>query len=245
MKKTAIFGLGEAGSLIARDLFAAGVEVRAYDPADVATPEGVIRHENPAAIVRDADMVFALTAAADAVQAMKQALEDIPATAIYADFSTAAAGLKQTLATLAHSAGFAFADVALLAIVPGHGIRATALVSGTGATEFARRMRPFGMPVNEIGDQAGDAATRKLLRSVMMKGLAAVTIEAMRAAQAAGCQDWLWQNLGDEISKANADTLARLVTGSQKHALRRLHEMEASTTLLQELGIDPVMTRCT
>ena len=42
-----IFGLGEAGSLIATDLAAAGVEILAYDPADVATPSGVIRVNKP------------------------------------------------------------------------------------------------------------------------------------------------------------------------------------------------------
>ena len=36
-----VFGLGEAGSLIAADLAAAGVEVHGYDPAGVATPPGV------------------------------------------------------------------------------------------------------------------------------------------------------------------------------------------------------------
>ena len=39
--KVAVFGLGEAGSLISADLAAAGVEARGYDPADVADPEGV------------------------------------------------------------------------------------------------------------------------------------------------------------------------------------------------------------
>jgi 3-hydroxyisobutyrate dehydrogenase-like beta-hydroxyacid dehydrogenase len=54
--KIAVFGLGEAGSLIARDLAYAGVQVMAYDPADVVTPDGVRRVHHPGEAVVDVDM---------------------------------------------------------------------------------------------------------------------------------------------------------------------------------------------
>ena len=37
----------------------------------------------------------------------------------------------------------------------------------------------------------------------------------------------------------------RLVSGTGSHAERRLHEMKASAQLLQDLGVEPVMTRGT
>jgi 3-hydroxyisobutyrate dehydrogenase-like beta-hydroxyacid dehydrogenase len=101
------------------------------------------------------------------------------------------------------------------------------------------------MPVTRISSQAGDAATRKLLRSIMMKGLAGTVIEAMRGAERAGCADWLWENLAAEITRADARLLSRLVRGTGRHAARRLHEMEAAAALLADLGVDPVMTRAT
>jgi len=79
----------------------------------------------------------------------------------------------------------------------------------------------------------------------MMKGLAAVVIEAMQAAETAGCADWLWRNLNDEITAADATTLARLVRGTQLHGARRLHEMQASSELLRSLGVEPLMTDAT
>ena len=245
MTTVAVFGLGEAGSLIAADLAAAGVPVTGYDPAPVPDPRGVMRFADPEGAVRDADVVLGITAAADAVTAIEQALSAIPATALYADLSTASASLKQRLAGIASGRGLAFADVALMATVPGKGLRTPALVSGSGSERFASTFAPPGMPVTDIGGNAGDAATRKLLRSVMMKGLAALVIEAMRAGHAAGCADWLWSNLAGEITAADEALLARLVLGSGPHAVRRLHEMEASVALLEELGIDPVMTRST
>jgi 3-hydroxyisobutyrate dehydrogenase-like beta-hydroxyacid dehydrogenase len=159
--------------------------------------------------------------------------------------STASAGLKHDLAVAADLHGLLFADVALMTIVVTHGLRTPALVSGSGAERYAEVLTGLGAPVEAIGDQAGLAATRKLLRSVVIKGLAALLIEAMRAGEAAGQAEWLWGNLVEEISAAGAPFLARMVHGTGPHALRRFHEMEASAALLAELGVDPVMTRST
>lgn len=243
--RIALFGLGEAGRLIGADLVAAGVTVSGFDPAPVATPSGIERHDDPAAAVAGVDVVAAFTPQADAATALAQARGAIPPGALYADFSTSSAGVKRQLAAVAASRGLAFADVAMLSIVPGNGLRVPALVSGPGAARFVATFRPLGMPVDELVGEAGDAATRKLLRSVMMKGLAAVIIESLRAGEAAGCRDWLWANLVGELTAADELLVARLVAGTGQHAARRLHEMEAAADLLDELGIDPVMTRST
>ena len=245
MRHIGLFGLGEAGSLIAADLVAAGARVTAYDPADVSTPDGVIRCKTPSPAVADADVVIGLTAAADARDALEQALDDIPQNALYADFSTSAASLKRELAAIAEARHLDFVDVALLAVVPGNGLRTKALASGKGADRFRGIFRQLGMPVDALGGQAGDAATRKLLRSVFMKGLAAVMIEALQAAEKADLADWLWDNLTTEIALADENLVRRLVAGTVPHAQRRLHEMEASVQLLQDLGVEPLMTRGT
>jgi 3-hydroxyisobutyrate dehydrogenase-like beta-hydroxyacid dehydrogenase len=241
----AVFGLGEAGSLFAADLAAAGARVIGFDPAAVETPQGVERVEDPAQAVAGADLVIALTAAADAPQALGQALASIPPRAVYADLSTAAAASKQSLAATAASRGLRFADVALMAIVPGNGVCTPSLASGSGAVAYRDMVTALGGRVDAISTRAGDAATRKLLRSVFMKGLAAVVIEAMTAADAAGQAQWLWGNVVDEITAAGRPMLTRMVEGTGPHAARRLHEMEACRQLLAELGVDPVMTTST
>jgi 3-hydroxyisobutyrate dehydrogenase-like beta-hydroxyacid dehydrogenase len=240
-----VFGLGEAGSLIAADLAAAGQQVRGFDPADVTTPAGVERCDDPQTAVAEAGVVLALTASADAATALCQALAEIPAAAIYADLSTSSAVVKRRLAELAATRDLAFADVALMSIVPGNGLRTPALASGSGAAAFEAVLAPLGMPVEAVGEQAGDAATRKLLRSVVIKGLSALLIEAMHAADAAGFSAETWQNLVDQFTTADGKFLRRMVEGTAPHAVRRLHEMEAAADLLTDLGIDPVMTRST
>jgi 3-hydroxyisobutyrate dehydrogenase-like beta-hydroxyacid dehydrogenase len=240
-----VFGLGEAGSLIARDLVAAGVEVHGYDPADVATPDGVSRHGHPDAAVAGADLVLGVTAAADATAALTQALDAIPRGAVYADLATASAGLQRRLAAIAAGVGLGFTDVALMAPVHGKGLCTPALASGPAARAFIEAMAPLGMPVAHAGDEAGMAATRKLLRSVVVKGLTALVVESMQAAEAAGLADETWDNIVGQLTAADEGLIRRLVTGTGRHAARRVHEMEAAADLLAELGVEPIMTNAT
>ena len=119
---------------------------------------------------------------------------------------------------------------------PLRGLGTRALVSGEGARAFADALGPLGMPVEVLSEQAGDAATLKLLRSVFMKGLAASAIESMQAAEAADCVEWLESELEAVIGKP---LLERLLEGSRMHAARRVDEMKAACDLIVELGVEP------
>ena len=86
---------------------------------------------------------------------------------------------------------------------------------------------------------AGEAISRKLLRSVFYKGLAAAVVEALRGAEAAGCADWLRDNIAAELAGFDERTVDRLVDGTHRHARRRADEMAAATEQLLELGVPP------
>ena len=240
-----MFGLGEAGSLIAADLAAAGATVIGYDPAPVVTPAGVVRAARPEPVVETAEVTLAITAAAEAPAALDQALDRIPAGSVYADLSTCSAGTKRRLGERAAGRGVLFAGVALMAMVHGRGLRTPMLASGPGAERFVESLVPLGAVAEAVGPDPGTAAARKLLRSVFMKGAAALLIEALAAAEQAGDAEWLWANLVSEITTADEDWVERLLTSTGPHALRRLHEMQACRDQLTDLGIDPIMTRAT
>jgi 3-hydroxyisobutyrate dehydrogenase-like beta-hydroxyacid dehydrogenase len=240
-----VFGIGEAGSEIASGLVATGAHVVAYDPAPVTTPAGVVRCNDPREAVERADVVLSIVAATDAETALRQALEDIPAGCQYADLATASPGLKRSLSATASAAGVVYTDVALMGTVPGRGIATPALASGPGAGLLAESMATVGMKVSVVGDEPGLAATHKLVRSVFVKGLAAVLIEAMGAAEAAGLRDETWTTIVDQVETADEAFLGRLMEGTRHHALRRHDEMQAAESLLRDLGVDPVMTAAT
>jgi 3-hydroxyisobutyrate dehydrogenase-like beta-hydroxyacid dehydrogenase len=211
----------------------------------VTTPPGVVRATEPRPVVERAEVTLAVTAAADAGTALDQAFGSIPAGSVYADLSTSSATTKRRLAERARTRGVLFAGVALMAMVPGRGLRTPMLASGAGAERFVELLAPLGAVAEPAGPDAGTAAARKLLRSVFMKGAAALMIEALLAAGQAGDGEWLWSNLVDEIAGADREWVERLVSSTGPHALRRLHEMEASRDQLTDLGTDPIMTRAT
>lgn len=243
--RVAVFGLGEAGSLIAEDLAAKEVEVHGYDPADVPTPTGVRRHDDPAAAVEGAEMTMAITAAEDARQAMGQAWESIDPGSVYADMATAPPALERELAGRAADRGFAFADVALMAPVPGRGLGTPALASGSGAHRLASLLNPLGAEITVIGEEAGIASERKLLRSVMTKGLAGLILEITEAGNARGDTEWVNEHIEEFLTTLDGQVIERLVSGPGRHARRRLIEMEAVADFLTDLGVEPHMTRAT
>lgn len=234
----AVLGLGEAGSRIAADLVAAGAVVRGFDPG-VPAGAGIIGCGGDADASLGADVVISLTCAHESEGALRAALPAIGQGAVYADLNTASSGLKEQLAGLASQAGVAFTDVALMSPVPGSGLRTPMLASGPAAADFARAMRALGANVQVLPGPAGVAAARKLVRSVFFKGLAAAVTESLRAARAAGCEDWIRENIQEELQSASAATVDRLEQGSVRHARRRVDEMAAARELLTELGVPP------
>jgi 3-hydroxyisobutyrate dehydrogenase-like beta-hydroxyacid dehydrogenase len=241
-----VLGLGEAGGHIAADLAAAGARVRGFDPA-VAAPPGVQPAASDADACRGADLVLSLTTAGQSEDALRQALDGLTSgrdmRTVYADANTAPAGLKQRLASLAAHAGVPFADVAIMAPVPGRGLRVPMLASGPAAARASEILGGCGGAVAVLDGPAGAAATRKLLRSVFCKGMAAAVLEALLAARAAGCEDWLRAHIAGELATADAGTLDRLEQGSYQHATRRAHEMAAASDLLDELAVPPRVAR--
>jgi len=183
----AVLGFGEAGSLIAAGLAQAGARVRGYDPVAPAPP-GVRAAGSDADACRGADLVLSLTTAAAADEALRQSLPGLVAEngrgasqggrppvhprgpAVYADANTATASAKVRLAGVAAAAGVPFADIAIMAPVPGAGHRVPMLVSGTGAQRTRAMLAEYGATAEVLEGPAGTAATRKLLRSVFYKG---------------------------------------------------------------------------
>jgi 3-hydroxyisobutyrate dehydrogenase-like beta-hydroxyacid dehydrogenase len=234
--RIAVLGLGEAGSEIARDLVAAGADVCGFDPKGLAV-EGVASRSGEAEASADAEVVLSVNSSHDARTALENALPALRPGTLWADLNTASPGLKATLAARAGERGVPVVDVALMAPVPGKGLRTPMLVSGEGAARFAELLAPLGARIAVQEGPAGAAISRKLLRSVFYKGLAAAVVEALTAAEAAGCRDWLAEDISTELTGFDERTIDRLVDGTHQHARRRADEMAAATEQLHELGV--------
>jgi 3-hydroxyisobutyrate dehydrogenase-like beta-hydroxyacid dehydrogenase len=237
----AVLGLGEAGGAIAADLVAAGARVRGYDPVKEAPP-GVVATSGESAAVRGSDVVLSVNSSSAAVDALRAGLDGAGPSTLWADLNTAAPETKRRLDEIASENGVAFVDVSLMTPVPGRGLRTPMLTSGSGAGRYAELLAPLGAQVEVLEGPAGLAAERKLLRSVFFKGLAAAVVEALAAGRAAGCEEWLRENIADELTRAGAGTVERLVDGSHRHAVRRTAEMQAAADMLTSLGVPPLIS---
>ncbi|RLV48533.1 NAD(P)-dependent oxidoreductase [Nocardioides mangrovicus] len=241
MTTVAVLGLGEAGSALVADLVSAGARVRAYDPV-VESPRGALACAGEAEAAAGADLVLSVNSAEAATAALDRGLAGCSPTSVWADLNTASPALEVELENLASLAGVGFADVSLMAPVPGRGLRTPMLASGMGASRLADLLVPLGSGVEVLDAPAGEAARRKLLRSVFFKGMAAAVVEALSAAAVLGLEDWMRELVADELTGADADFADRLETGSLRHAVRRTEEMSAAAAMLDELGVPTRVT---
>jgi len=121
------------------------------------------------------------------------------------------------------------------------------LLSGEHASEAERLLNELGFAnTRVVGDEVGRASAIKMIRSVMVKGLEALSWECAAAARAAGVFDEVMASL-DSSEKAIswAERVAYNRERMETHGLRRAAEMEESAKTLQGLGVEPVMTRGT
>lgn len=252
----AFIGFGEAGQAIASGLREAGIEqIAAWDilfPAadgeklkDAAATIGVRCANSAADAVRGADAIIsAVTAASsvDAAQSVKQHLAQQP---FFLDINSVSPSRKQETAKLLGDAA-RYVDVAVLAPIHPARHQTPMLLAGPHAAAIAPAMSALGMRVTVAGSEIGAAAAIKMVRSVMIKGIEALTLECFLAAARAGVVDEVAASMknnypGLDWGKLVPYNLERMAS----HGERRAAEMEESADTLRELGVEPLMTMAT
>lgn len=240
MTACTVIGLGEAGATYASALVAAGHSVTGFDPVAPSTPHGVIRAATAAEACLGAEIVLVLTGAAAARNVAQECLPVLPAGSCYADFTSSSPHVMRELGQLPSEADFA--DVAILGPVPTQGAKTPLMVSGPGSRAIADLLAPLGADVELADGEPGAAMAHKLLRSVLMKGLASVVVEAVAAGRAAGLEDWIRAQIARQLAGDGQAVIDRFLTGTARHALRRSKEMQDTAGYLSELGVPAEMT---
>jgi len=238
----AVLGLGEAGRVYAADLAARGESVVAFDPIVPEPPSGVEKAAGVAEAVRGADLVLSLVGASAASSVLALALPELTGDTVYADMNTGGPEAKRGLAALAGDRGIPFVDVAILAPVPRARIGTSLLLSGSGASRLVAMLEPLQIPASDVGEEAGLAASLKLLRSVFMKGLAALVFESLTAADSVGAREWVRRQIASELGPDGDALVQRLIDGTTQHAVRREAEMRDTLEFLDSLASPAWMT---
>jgi 3-hydroxyisobutyrate dehydrogenase-like beta-hydroxyacid dehydrogenase len=232
MNIVSLIGFGEAGQAFAGDS-----AWRAFDVDPAKTRSASLDEA-----LEGAEVILSVVTADQALGVAQQASALIAAGALYCDMNSVAPGTKQAGAALIEAAGGRYVDVAVMSPVDPKRRTVPLLVSGPHSDAGAAALREAGFShVRIVGSEIGKASAIKMIRSVMIKGVEALTAEMMLAARAAEVEADVLASLGAGWAVKADYNLERMMT----HGMRRAAEMEESAKTLQSLGIDPVMTRGT
>jgi 3-hydroxyisobutyrate dehydrogenase-like beta-hydroxyacid dehydrogenase len=249
-------GFGEAGQAIASGLREEGVEqlsawdilfpVRDGEQLRAAGKTiGVRCADSAAEAVRDADIVFSAVTAASSVAAAQSVKPHLSQRPFFLDINSVSPGRKQETARLLGGAA-QYVDVAVLAPIHPARHKTPVLLAGPHAQAIAPTLEALGMRATIAGGEIGAAAAIKMVRSVMIKGIEALTLECFLAASRAGVVDEVAASMknnypGLDWAKIVPYNLERMAS----HGERRAAEMEESADTLRELGVEPLMTLAT
>ena len=254
--RISFIGFGEAGQAIAAGLREGGIErIAAWD---ILFPEsagarlkaagekiGVRLASSAADAVADTDMVISAVTAASSLEAARSVAPHLSGNPYYLDINSVSPGRKQATAKLLGEKS-RYVDVAVIAPIHPARHRTPMLIAGPHAEAISPLLRELDMQLSIVPGDTGQAAAIKMIRSVMIKGLEALTLECFLAASRADLLEEVTASLKNnyptlDFTKTADYNIERMAS----HGERRAAEMEESAVTLRELGLDPLMVNAT
>lgn len=252
-----MIGFGEAGQAIVSGWRDAGFDhaVLIYDIKldDPKTRDGMlsaaraldvtpIAHEQNA--VAPVSHVFSVVTADQALRAAYRAADILPDGATFWDMNSVAPETKRQAAKLLEATGLHYLDVAVLS--PIHPKRHAAPLAIAGAVDGTIRdaIDRFGFDADVFSTTIGDAASLKLLRSIVIKGVESLLVECHQAGESVGLTDKVLRSLAPSFPGIDwPERLDYVLQRVEQHGERRAAEMKEAVSFLDELGVPPLMSK--
>ena len=247
-----LIGYGEVGRILAEDLRLAGHEVRAFDAkqytgnADTlrahAQHHGVHLSGTPADAVAGSALVFSAVTAAQALLAAESVAPYLAADACLVDLNSASPQAKAQAAARVQAHGARYVEAAVMTSVPPHRLRVPMLLGGPHAAASLALLDALGFNARLGSERLGVVSATKLCRSVIIKGLEALVVEAFTGARAFGVEDEVLASLqetfpGIDWQGQGSYLFQRVI----EHGRRRGEELAESASMLREVGLDGAM----
>lgn len=189
-----------------------------------------------------ANIILSVVTADQALKAAEGVAPFLNAGTLYLDMNSAAPTTKQAAAELMQDAGVDYIDVAIMSPVKPKQLDVPLLLAGPKAELAKSKLSELGFQnIRIVGDQIGQATAIKMLRSVMIKGVEALTSECAIAASRAGVVDEVFGSMGEDWPSKADYNLDRMMV----HGVRRAAEMDEVVKTLEDLGVEPLMSRGT
>jgi len=251
--KVCFIGFGEVASIFSKPILQKGVEVAAFDV--LLSQEGGKKILNKRALVdgiqfgllpdavRNADFILSTVTTSVAEEAARSCSERIRPGQTYIDLNATAPSMKHRIAEIIQPTGADFVEGSILGAVGVTGSETHILTGGPKGRETADILTRLGLHAAYYSSEIGKASTFKMLRSVFSKGLEVLLLEFLIAGKRAGIEDDLWKEIVDLFKNNPFDVVAAnwIKTHATAHE-RRYHEMTQVRGVVQEIGLDPILT---
>jgi 3-hydroxyisobutyrate dehydrogenase-like beta-hydroxyacid dehydrogenase len=248
--RIALIGFGEAGGILGQDLVAQGLHVSAYDRLGEplrakATATGVTLCASAAEAVAGADLIFSAVTAGSALGVAQQVALLMTPEQVFIDINSVAPNTKRSACAAVQSAGASYVDAAVMAPVPPQRLQTPILLGGEKAEQVRACLAPLGFNVRVVAEDIGVASAIKMCRSVMIKGLEALTTECLSTARQYGAEDAVLASLHKSFPSMgwDADLPHYLISRVAEHGRRRAEEMEEVAKTAADVGVAPHMSQ--
>ncbi len=247
--RIALIGYGEVGRILAEDL-RGRASIVAFDlklQSDAAAAlrshaqqHGAVLADSHAAAVRDAGLVISAVTASQAVAVARACAPGLARGAFFLDFNSASPGAKIEAAGIVDAAGGRYVEGAVMTSVPPHRIKVPLLLGGPHAAALEPVLNTLGFAAKVASEQLGVASATKMCRSVVIKGLEAMVIEAYTTARHYGVEDAVLASLqetfpGVDWERQGAYLFQRVI----EHGRRRSEEVREVAVTVREAGLEP------
>jgi 3-hydroxyisobutyrate dehydrogenase-like beta-hydroxyacid dehydrogenase len=250
----AVIGFGEAGGILGAELAKQGATVRTYDillddpgardaMSRKAAAAGVAAAASHAAAVKGADLVISAVTAASAVDVANTFAPHAAKGQVFLDMNSISPEAKRANARAVEAGGADYVEAAVMAAVPPKRLKVPMLLGGARANEVSAALNAMGFSTEAVADRVGVASAIKMCRSVMIKGLEALTLECLMGARRYGAEKEVLASLAGTFPGMgwDKDLPDYLISRIAEHGRRRAAEMREVAQTLRDGGIAPRM----
>jgi 3-hydroxyisobutyrate dehydrogenase-like beta-hydroxyacid dehydrogenase len=254
----AVIGFGEAGGIIGGDLAQQGCIVTAYDilydsPNARAALQKKAQSLNVrvcatlADAIRDAELIVSAVTASSARDVARTAAKLIKREQWFLDINSVSPQTKAENALVIETSGARYVEAAVMAPVLPQRLKVPMLLGGPHANVFATKINALGMNAKAVSEKIGVASAIKMCRSIMIKGLEALTVECMFAARRYHAEDAVLASLHASFPSLgfDGDFPDYLISRVAEHGRRRAMEMRDVADTLRAANVQPLMASAT
>jgi 3-hydroxyisobutyrate dehydrogenase-like beta-hydroxyacid dehydrogenase len=255
IENVALIGFGEAGGILGTALAANGVQVAMYDRLlddphhaqamrDKAQKAGVRAAPELAQALAGAQLIVSAVTAASDVEVAEAASRCIARGQTYLDINSVSPHTKQHGQQCIEAAGGHYVEAAVMAPVPPYGLKVPMLLGGSTAEALAPQLQALGFNARAVSPKVGVASAAKMCRSVMIKGIEALSVECLSAARRYGAEEIVLASLKETFGKMQNDTdvPGYLISRVAEHGRRRAEEMREVAQTLRDARLEPLMS---